>query len=119
MKKAEMTCITCPVGCHLTAVKDESAGEWLVSGNTCRRGAEYARAELTHPTRMLTSTVRVSNRPGKYLPVKTARPISKERLFDAMRVLRGVSVEAPVYIGQIIVDSLLGETNLLAADNIF
>ena len=60
----ELICIICPRGCHLT-VDDELN----VSGNTCPRGAVYAKQELTHPTRTLTSTVRVVSKTEAMLPV--------------------------------------------------
>ena len=37
------TCICCPLGCQLEAAFDERGGVAEVSGNTCGRGAEYAR----------------------------------------------------------------------------
>ena len=55
----EMVCITCPIGCHLTIRQDGEEIE--VSGNTCPRGKQYAIAEMTHPTRMLTTTVVIKN----------------------------------------------------------
>ena len=51
----ELICIVCPQGCHLKV--DEENG-CAVTGNSCPRGAEYGKAELTHPTRVVTSTVK-------------------------------------------------------------
>lgn len=76
-EKKEMICINCPIGCTVTAEK--TADGFKVTGNTCPRGEKYAIAELTHPTRTLTTTVKVANREGVYLPVKTSAPISKEK----------------------------------------
>ena len=52
----ELICIVCPNGCHLKV--DEENG-YNVTGNKCERGAEYGKAELLHPVRVVTSTVRI------------------------------------------------------------
>lgn len=118
MEKKELICITCPMGCSLTAERENPDQPWQISGNSCKRGVSYATAELTHPVRTLTSTVRVANRPGKYLAVKTSAPISKEKMFEAMDILRSTTVQAPVSIGQVILKDLLGEANVVAAAEI-
>ncbi|MGN1094955.1 MAG: DUF1667 domain-containing protein, partial [Eubacteriales bacterium] len=100
MEKFEMICINCPLGCNLTVEKDENVIK--VSGNTCPRGEKYAIAELTHPTRTLTTTMAVSNREGKYVSVKTNAPISKSKLFDAMKLVNSTKAEAPVHAGDIL-----------------
>ena len=65
----ELICIVCPRGCHLKV--DEEHG-WAVSGNSCEKGAEYGKIELTNPTRVITSTVEVAGRrtplPGETRP---------------------------------------------------
>ena len=116
--KKELTCIVCPIGCHLTAELDESGKVLSVSGNTCPRGKVYAENELTHPTRTLTTTVMVLNRPGCMLPVKTSAPISKEKIMEAMAVIRTLKVNAPIKCGEVILPSLLGEADLVAAGSI-
>ena len=52
----EVICICCPCGCHLQV---DLENDYNVTGNACPNGAAYGREELTHPTRILTSTVRV------------------------------------------------------------
>ena len=114
----ELTCIVCPIGCALTAEMDDEGRVVRVEGNTCPRGKAYAEAELTHPTRTLTTTVRVENRPGKLLPVKTARPISKGKLADAMAILRTAAAKAPVRIGDVVFPALCGESDVVACEEI-
>ena len=97
----QMICITCPAGCRLEA--EYSGGIITVSGNGCKRGEEFALAELTHPMRSLTSTVRTSN-PMLMLPVRTDREIPKDKLKMVMKLLRGVVVDRPVACGEVIVD---------------
>jgi CxxC motif-containing protein len=116
MEKIEMICINCPLGCALTVERD--GDNFKVSGNTCPRGAKYAVNELTHPVRTLTTTVAVANREGAYLPVKTAKPISKSKLFEAMALVNSTKAVAPIKIGDIIIENMLGEADLVAASDV-
>ena len=77
----ELICIVCPQGCHLKV--DEENG-CAVTGNACPRGAEYGKMELTHPTRVVTSTVRCEGGLYPRCPVKTDRAIPKELIFQVM-----------------------------------
>ena len=88
-------------------VSDES-GALSVSGNACPRGAAYGAAEATHPTRTITSLVRVTNRTDTMLSVKTETPIDKDRISELMRLIRQTRVEAPVKAGQVIVEDACG-----------
>ena len=59
MEKRELTCIGCPLGCSITVTLEN--GEIRdVTGYTCKRGHDYARKEVTNPTRIVTSTVRLT-----------------------------------------------------------
>lgn len=115
MKQAEnkeLICITCPMGCSLRVTLNN--GEFCeVSGNRCKRGAEYAYAEITHPVRVLTTTVAIKEHPERVLPVKSDRPIPKEKLFEAMRFINAASVSLPIAIGDIILPDLFG-ANIVA-----
>ena len=112
MEKIEMICINCPLGCMLTVERE--GDDFKVSGNTCPRGAKYAVNELTHPVRTLTTTVAIGNREGKYLAVKTSKPISKAKLFEAMKLVNAAKAQAPVKIGDVIIENMLGEADLIA-----
>ena len=101
----ELICIVCPKGCHL---KVDEENNYAVTGNACPRGAEYGAAELQHPVRVLTSTVKLTGNTARRCPVKTNGSIPKGLLFDAMRVLDGVELNAPVTVGQVVVADLLG-----------
>ena len=60
MEKRELTCIGCPLGCSITVTLEN--GEIKdVTGYTCKRGHDYARKEVTNPTRIVTSTVRLTS----------------------------------------------------------
>lgn len=101
----ELICIVCPRGCHLRV--DEENG-YAVTGNSCARGAEYGRTELTNPTRVLTSTVAVEGGAHPRCPVKTNAPIPKGKLFEAMAALDGIVLQAPVALGQVVVENVCG-----------
>jgi len=110
----ELICIICPRGCHLT-VDDELN----VSGNTCPRGAVYAKQELTHPTRTLTSTVRVVSELEAMLPVKSNKPLPKEKIFEAMEVINKTCVKAPIKIGDVVIKNIFGlDVDIVATKNI-
>ena len=101
----KMICITCPRGCHLEVDTETLA----VRGNSCPKGVEYGKNEVTDPRRVLTSTVRLEGVPGACrLPVKTAAPIPKGLLMQAMAALDAVTVTAPVAVGQVVIHDLLG-----------
>ena len=110
----ELICITCPRGCHLSV--DDNLN---VTGNLCPRGAIYAKAELTHPIRMVTSSVVIESTIQKRLPVKTKEPIPKELIFDIMEEINKVKVKAPIKIGDVIIENVLGTgINIVATKNI-
>ncbi len=112
MKKT-ITCIICPRGCCVTVDTVTSA----VSGNFCKRGAEYAVTECKNPTRTVTSTVRVNNRTDKRICVKTKLPVPKSAIYGIMETIHKASVSAPVKIGDIIIPDTFG-TEIVAASDI-
>jgi CxxC motif-containing protein len=101
----ELICIVCPNGCHLKVDEDN---DFAVTGNACPRGAEYGRTELISPTRVITSTVRVSGGTHPRCPVKTDRAIPKGLIFEAMKTLDDVSLTSPVALGQVVVENVCG-----------
>ena len=107
MGKRELICIGCPMGCPVTV---EMNGEEIasVSGNTCPRGDAYARKEVTNPTRIVTSTVKVEGGLVEMVSVKTKEDISKEKIFDCVKALKGLTVKAPVRIGDVILSDVAG-----------
>ncbi|NLA78331.1 MAG: DUF1667 domain-containing protein [Erysipelothrix sp.] len=106
MRKVEMTCIVCPISCHLEITLDEDDNIIEVTGHTCPRGDVYARKELTNPTRMLTSTVRIGGAMYDRLPVITSADIPKGKMFDVMKEIAKISVEAPITNNQVIIENV-------------
>ena len=107
MEKVNLICIGCPLGCPLE-VEMEGKEVISVSGNTCKNGEKYARKELTNPTRIVTSTVRVTGGKLAMVSVKTEADIPKGKIFDCVRALKEVEVPAPVVIGQVILPDVAG-----------
>lgn len=101
----QLVCIVCPKGCRLNV--DEQNG-FRVTGNSCPRGAEYGRKELTNPTRVLTSTVKITGAASRRCPVKTDCGIPKGLMLRAMKELNGVTLASPVKRGDIALPNLLG-----------
>lgn len=101
----ELICIVCPKGCHLHV--DEQNG-YAVTGNSCPRGAVYGKKELLSPTRTITSTVKIEGASIPRVPVKTDQEIPKQDIFEAMKLLNQVTLQAPVHVGDIVVAHVLG-----------
>jgi CxxC motif-containing protein len=109
METKELICISCPIGCRLTLVKDETSFQgYKVLGNTCKRGVEYAIKEMTAPTRMVTSTVKIKGATLSRLPVRTTVAIPKERIMECMQIINSLCLDSPVDIGQVLVEDLFG-----------
>ena len=118
MEKRELTCIGCPMGCPLT-VELENGAVTAVYGNTCPRGDAYARKEVTAPTRIVTSTVRVTGGTLAMVSCKTRSDIPKGKIFDVVRALKDVEVSAPITIGQVLAENVAGTgVDIIATKNI-
>lgn len=101
-----LTCIECPTGCTLT-VELDNGRVTSVTGHKCPKGEAYARQELESPVRILTTTVRAEGLALSRIPVRTDRPIPKEKLREAMGEIRKVKVTASIVQGAVIISNLL------------
>jgi len=107
MTYKELTCIRCPLGCIMqVAIEGDEIKE--VKGNTCKRGDDYARKEITNPMRIVTSTVEVDGTDDMMLSVKTEKDIPKGTIMDCMKALKGIKVSLPVHIGDVIIENVAG-----------
>lgn len=114
----ELTCIGCPLGCALTVTMNDNE-VISVNGNTCPRGDAYARKEVTNPTRIVTSTVRVEGGVSPMVNVKTASDIPKSKIFECAAALKDVVAVAPVKIGDVLLADVAGTgVDIVAAKNI-
>lgn len=111
----DMTCIVCPIGCHLKVTVDENGKFVSVTGNRCPRGEAYAKEEVTDPKRVLPTSVKVIEGELPLVSVRTEKAIPKKMIFEAMKVIKSTQVNAPVKRGQIIVENILNTgVNLIA-----
>lgn len=94
------------MGCHLEVIEKENGG-YIITGNQCKRGAEYGEKELTNPTRVLTSTVKINDGFLKRLPVRTNDEMPKGLLFEAMKIINQVEIDAPVKVGEVVISNIL------------
>ena len=118
MKTVNLICIGCPLGCPLT-VEMEGNEVKNVTGNTCPRGAAYAKKELTNPTRIVTSTVRVAGGKLAMVSVKTKSDIPKDKIFDCVKALKDVEMIAPVKIGDVVLENVAGTgVDVIATKNV-
>ena len=107
METRELTCINCPMGCRVTVTMD---GDTVISvtGNTCKRGDTYARAEVTAPVRTVTTTIRVIGGSTDRVSCKTQSPVPKDKIFDVMVEINKASCSAPIAIGDVLIDDCAG-----------
>ncbi len=103
----ELTCIECPTGCTVT-VRVENDRAVHLEGFGCRRGRDYAVAEVEHPERLLTTTVPVVGFSVRMLPVRTSRPIPRALREQALDEIRKVKVRRAIEAGEVVLADLLG-----------
>ena len=118
METSFVTCVICPKGCGIKVdwelCDDGSKKVVGVFGNSCTRGLKYATAEVVHPERVLTSTVRLVNdgddgHSCELVPIRSASPIPKESLMAAMdesskKTIRNSSVK----MGDVVIEDIAG-----------
>lgn len=112
----QFNCTTCPSECLLTVeverdVNGAVAEVRSVTGNNCPRGDTFAHQELTCPMRVLTTTVAVSGGDEALLPVRTAEAIPLALHAQAMDLIRGLMIKAPIRMGNVVLEDLLN-TNI-------
>ena len=95
----QLVCIGCPRGCRLTI--DEKDGEYIVTGNTCPRGKEFAISEMTAPKRTICSTV-------KTVFSDVSDDIPREKIFDVMREINAVTLKERIGRGDAVIKNVLG-----------
>ena len=120
----KFNCTTCPSECLLTVEVERDADGTVaevrsVTGNRCPRGNKYAHQELTCPMRVLTTTVAVSGGDEALLPVRTSEAIPLTHHAQAMDLIRGLIVKAPIRMGDVVLPDLLNTNiNLIASMDI-
>lgn len=113
-----LTCIICPNGCLLEV--DKQGDEFIVSGNMCKRGREFAVNEITNPKRSICSTVRTAYMSTPRLPVRTDGEIPFDYIFKVMGEINKVYIDHPVHSGEIIICDVLGTgVNIIATSDLY
>lgn len=120
----QFNCTTCPSECFLAVEVERDADGAVVevhsvTGNSCPRGDKFAHQELTCPMRVLTTTVAVSGGDEALLPVRTVEAIPLALHTQAMDLIRGVVVNAPIRMGDVVLEDILDTSiNLIASMDI-
>ncbi len=110
----DIRCIICPTGClvHVERVN----GELIIEGHSCKRGEVYAREEFVSPKRILTTTMRVESGFLPLIPVRSDKPLPKERLQEALKQIAIAKIKAPIKMGDILIKDVLGlNANIIAS----
>lgn len=102
----EMICICCPLGCRMTVEKTDSG--YLITGNTCPRGKNYAIDEMTAPKRTVTGSAAVRGGELAVVSLKTNRPVPKEKIFDVLAAIDRLVLDAPVLCGDVVIEKVSG-----------
>ena len=107
-------CIVCPTGCEIHVKKVD--GELIVEGHTCSRGEEYAKDEFIAPKRILTTTMRVKGGLLPLIPVRTDKPILKDKLTEVLNEIAVKEIEAPIKMGDVLIENVLKlDANIIAS----
>ena len=106
--KTMLDCIVCPASCHIQVMLAGDGRIKEITGNTCKRGYEYARTEVTAPVRMVTSTVALTGGTSARLPVVTSAPVPKGKIFEVMEQIHKIQVCAPIAVNAIIKKNICG-----------
>ena len=110
-------CVACPMGCGVTVDIADNGEILSVKGNTCKRGDAYARTESTNPVRSLATTVKVNGCIYNVVPCKSAGALPKDKIMECMEAINKAEVNAPVKLGDVLVENILGTGINIVATN--
>jgi CxxC motif-containing protein len=119
--KKELICVICPNGCQLQAeIQDgDRPAVTNVTGNLCDKGPEWARQEIINPMRTIASSVLVEDGDLPMVSVRTDSAIPLKKIFEVMKEIKAARVIAPVRIGDVIIEKVVGLTcNIIATRNV-
>ena len=104
MLEREIVCIICPNGCRIRCRETQDGVQ--CTGQACKRGEAYASAELTHPMRTLTTSVKTAFADSPVVSVRTDGEIEKAKIQDVIKALADVVVQQRVKIGDVIASNV-------------
>ena len=94
-KETKIICIMCPLACQVTLTIDDKGDIIGTANYLCKQGKKYAIAECKFPGRVLTTTVLTEGSSHRLLPVRTAKPVPKDRLMEVMYTLSRTMINHP------------------------
>ncbi|MCL2209846.1 MAG: DUF1667 domain-containing protein [Treponema sp.] len=106
-----LICIVCPIGCSLEVGEEASPENLSVTGNNCRRGADYALEEIRSPKRTVTATalIEADIKSIRRVPVKTSTPCPREKISALLDDVYKLKVPLPVKTGDVLIKNWNGE----------
>lgn len=107
--KNTITCIGCPMGCHLQVELEETTkGPRIidVKGYKCGRGKKYAADEAVRPLRIVTTLIPVAG-VTKPLSVRTNEAVPKDLIFECLDIIHATKITLPVKAGDCVVSDIL------------
>lgn len=114
----EIICTVCPRGCHIQ-VEGDGKNILSVEGYSCKRGLEYANTEYVSPVRILTTTVKMEGIENDLLPVRSSKPLPKEKLFDCMEKIKNTEAKLPIRRYDVVVADICGTgVDMVAAKDV-
>lgn len=114
MNILEKQCKVCPVGCKLTIYMSNE--DYIVEGNRCPRGRDFAIKDMESPSRVITSKVKLHNSQMGHLPVKSDGIIPSNLISLAMDLIQVAEANAPIEKNQIIIEDILNTgVNIIAS----
>jgi CxxC motif-containing protein len=102
----KVTCIICPEGCTITGYFNSNK-LILMKGYKCKRGKKFALEEIIDAKRVLTTTIRINSKKFNRLPVKSSKPVSKNRINELVREVKKLKVSPCVRRGDVLAKNLL------------
>lgn len=103
----EMICIICPNGCELTLELEGKVIKKII-GACCKKGIAYATQEIQNPKRTISSLVKVNNGEMPLVSVRTTKGVPKDKIFDVMKEIKNIQIDAPIKIEQVLIHNVLG-----------
>ena len=103
---SDLICIACPMGCRILVSR--SHGDVVVAGHGCKRGEAYAREETLSPKRIVTAVVFSPSGDPRYVPVKTDKPVPRDRIAHLLKAIYRIKLQPPVSAGTVILKDFEG-----------
>lgn len=103
-----MVCIMCPASCHLEVRQGNTKEEYIISGNNCPGGKNYAVNEMCDPRRIVTAVVSSNSKKIPCIPVKTDKALPVRLIDSLLQELYKMQISVPVRRGDILIQNYKG-----------